>query len=164
MKERPTVSRPREFPRFLDEWREANGESFTPLNYLNQPEAVPFVIAAQWLFVPDFAEYRGGIFRTELPQGLTEDTTAILDQWFGKFGGDVAKVERIANQLTLWDLFAAADVEPHDEELRQLARSIGRSWDALLKAEFPDRGFLVDVYDEDGSYGPQVTFSTVSRA
>ncbi|MFC4084750.1 hypothetical protein [Amycolatopsis samaneae] len=155
------MSRPRKFPRFLDEWREANGEGFTPLSYLNQPDAVPFAIAAQWLFSPDFAEYRGGIFRTELPQGLTEDTRRILDQWFDKFGGDVGKVERIANQLTLWDLFAATDVEPYDEELRQFARSIGRSWNALLKTEFPDRDFTVDVCDEDGSYGPQVTFSSV---
>jgi hypothetical protein len=160
MEERQTVSRPRKFPRFLDEWREANGEGFTPLSYLNQPDAVPFVIAAQWLFSPDFVEFRGGIFRTELPQGLTEDTRAILDQWFDKFDGDVTKVERIANQLTLWDLFAVADVEPHDEELQQLARSIGRSWNALLKAEFSDRNFIVDVNDENGSYGPQVTFST----
>jgi hypothetical protein len=82
-----SVSQPRKFPRLLDAWREANGEGFTPLSYLNQPDdAVPFVIAAQWLFVPDFKEYRGGIFRTELPQGLTEDTRAILDRWFDELG------------------------------------------------------------------------------
>lgn len=50
---------PDKFPEFLAEWREVNGEGFTPLSYLNQQVAVPFVVAAQWLYVPDFVEYAG---------------------------------------------------------------------------------------------------------
>lgn len=159
MEEWQSVSQPREFPRFLDEWREANGENFTPLDYLNQRDGVPFVAAAQWLFAPDFIEYRGGVFWTELPRGLTSEDSALVDQWFDSLGGDVSKVERISNLLTLWDLFVAADAEPDIVGLDQLARSIGRTWDALLQAEFPERKFVVEVRDEDeGSYGPQVTF------
>jgi hypothetical protein len=148
----------RRFPGFLDEWREVNGEDFTPISYLNQPDGLSFVIAAQWLFAPDFAEYRSGIFRTELPRGLSENDRKVLDDWHTEFNGDVPKVEKIANLLTFNDAFTACDLAPYEEDLPQLARAVARSWDAQLRVEFPDRVFQVEVYDDAASYGPQVTF------
>jgi hypothetical protein len=149
----------RRFPEFLDRWREANGEDFTPIAYLSQREGPPFAIAAQWLFVPDFVSYRGGIFRTELPRGLGEREREHLDQSYAKFDGDVSEVEKIGNLLTLYDNFAPSELTPRkDEDLSQLARSIARSWDALLRVEFHDRTFQVTVSDDERSYGPQITF------
>lgn len=153
------MSQPREFPRFLDEWREVNGEDFTPLDYLTQPEAVTFVIASQWLFVPDLVEYRGGVFKVQQPRGFTERKRAILDDWFDHLEGDTPAVERISNQVTLWDQFGASDLESLDMDLDQLAASIGRAWEGVLKVQFPGREFIVEVRDGDeGTYGPQVTF------
>lgn len=59
--------------------------------------------------------------------------------------------------LTLWDLFIACDNDEYDEDLSQLAKTLARAWDALLRVEFPDRAFQVEVYDDDEE-GPQVTF------
>lgn len=154
------MTRPDSFPGFLDELREINGPDFTPLDYINTDVGIPYVIAAQWLYVPDFVEYRGGLFRTELPQGKGEENLRILDQWYDKHNGNISKVERITNLLTFWDLFVGHDTEPYEEDLSQLARTVARSWDALLRAEFPDRPFRVEVYDNDW-YGPQVTFFSV---
>lgn len=151
------MTRPDKFPDFLDEWREVNGEDFTPISYLYQPDSVRFVIAAQWLYVPDFVEYRGGVFRSELPRGLGDRKRANLDGWFDKFDGDVSKVENVGNLLALWGSVLASDTDQYDEDLSQLARTLAKTWDALLRVEFPDRAFQVEVYDDDDE-GPQVTF------
>ncbi|MCT2585399.1 hypothetical protein [Actinophytocola gossypii] len=50
-----------ELPGFFVEWRDGFGQDaadFSPLDFVNQEQAVPFVIAARWLFCPDFVEYR----------------------------------------------------------------------------------------------------------
>jgi hypothetical protein len=156
------AARARRLPAFLDEWRHVNGVHFTPIDYLNQQAAVPFVIATGWLFAPDFLEYRGGVFRGELPRGLTRQDQDTIDKWFERLDGDVAQVERIANQLTLYDTFAACDLASYENDLPTLAHTIARSWRGLLQAEFPDRSFKVEVVDDHQSYGPQVTFSHTS--
>ncbi|MFE0024571.1 hypothetical protein [Amycolatopsis sp. NPDC059021] len=157
------MTRPERFPEFLDEWREVNGDDYTPLSYLDSsPDGLSFVVAAQWLFVPDFVEYRGGIFRAELPRGLDGKGRKVLDDWFAHFSGDVSKVEEKGNLLILWDLSSEADA--HDDDLVQLARTLERLWRLQLKDRFPDREFTFEVLDGDGSYGPQVTFySTPTR-
>lgn len=151
------MTRPAKFPEFLAEWCEVNGEGFTPLSYLNQQVAVPFVVATQWLYVPDFVEYRGGVFRAELPRGLSKEDRKTLDGWFDKFGGNIQAAEKAGNVLTMWDLFIACDNDEYDEDLSQLSRTLARAWDALLRVEFPDRAFQVEVYDDDEE-GPRVTF------
>lgn len=50
-----------DFPWFITELRGINGSHFTPLSYVNHDVGIPYVIAAQWLYVPKFAEYRGGL-------------------------------------------------------------------------------------------------------
>lgn len=153
------MAQQRAFPRFLDEWREVDGDSFTPLDYLTHPDAISWIISAQWLFVPDLAEYRGGVFHIQQPRGLTQDEKATLDDWFSHLYGDVPSVERISNQLTLWDQFGNADMDVHGDDFDQLAQSIGEAWDGVLRARYPNRRFIVEVTDEEnGSYGPKVTF------
>jgi len=158
------VTRPERFPEFLDEWRDVNGDDYTPLSYLDSgPDGLSFVVVAQWLFAPDFVEYRGGVFRTELPRGLGDKGREVLDDWFAHFSGDVSKVEGKGNLLILWDLFSEADA--HDDDLAQLAQTLERLWRLQLKDQFPDREFTFEVLDGSDSYGPQVTFySTPTRA
>jgi hypothetical protein len=151
------MTRPDKFPDFLAQWREVNGENFTPTSYLYQLDATPFVIAAQWLYVPDFVEYRGGIFRAELPLGLSDNKRENLDEWFTVFDGDIPKVEHVGNLLPLWGSLLTRDTNQFDEDLSQLAKTLARAWDALLRVEFPERSFQVEVYD-DTDEGPQVTF------
>jgi hypothetical protein len=157
------MSTPGEFPRFLDEWREINGPDFTPLSYLNQEDGIPFVIAAQWLYAPHFFEYRGAIFRSVRPEGRSEKGLRTLDGWFDYFDGDIPKVERNGNTLTLWDFFVGIDIDKYDADLSGMANTLARVWGALLRVEFPDRNFRVRVFDAD-EYGPQVTFHSEELA
>ncbi|MGW2566635.1 hypothetical protein [Streptomyces sp. NPDC001537] len=47
------------------------------------------------------------------------------------------------------------------EELPQLALALGECWQGVLSTRHPDREITVAVSDEeDGSYGPTLTFST----
>jgi hypothetical protein len=72
--------------------------------------------------------------------------------------GDVVQVERNANVLKLFDTFAGCDLATYEADLSQLAHTIARSWRGLLRAEFPERSFEVEVSDDEQSYGPEVTF------
>lgn len=153
----------RKFPRFFDEWFRVNGDLFTPRMFLGQPEGFEFVVAAQWLYVPDFVEYRGGIFTVQRPIGLTDRAKGILDDWFAHYGGEVAPVERIGNLLELWDLFDESDVEEFHDEIMQIAYSMRDSWLALLKLRFPGRDFEVYVSD-DHETGPGISFCTAARS
>lgn len=93
---------PGTFPSFLTEWREINGPDFTPISYLYQPAATSFVIAARWLYIPEFVEYRGGVFRTEFPRELSDKKREELDEWFDELNGDMPKVEWLGNLFPLW--------------------------------------------------------------
>lgn len=155
------MTRSERFPEFLDEWRDVNGDDYTPLSYLDSgPDGLNFVVAAQWLFAPDFVEYRGGVFRVELPRGLGDKGHKVLDDWFVHFSGDVSKAEGKGNLIILRDLFSQADA--HDD-LVQLARTLERLWCLQLNDQFPDREFTFEVLDGNDSYGPQLTFHSRPR-
>lgn len=145
----------RTFPSFLTPWRELNGDDFGPIDYLNQPEAIPFVVASQWLFAPEVGMYRGCAIHADRIDG---DVDPVVDQWLNELNGDISRTESICNLVTLYDVFLACDTEQYEDDLSQLAQTIAQCWDALLKTKFPDREFVVEVYDTDESYGPQVTF------
>ena len=157
MKDQEGATEQRPFPKFLDEWRELNGPDFTPSDYISQPAAIPYVIASQWLFRPNFIEYRGGVFRSN-HTSPTERATAIYDEWFDTFQGSIADTEFKVNLTVVPDLFAG-DLEPYEEDLSGLAHSIAACWRGLLKLQFPDREFVVDVFDDPNEpYDPQITF------
>lgn len=149
----------RRFPGFLEEWRLIGAKNFTPMVLLEDPAGFPFVVSAQWLYVPDFVEYRGGVFSVESPQGLTEARRKTLDDWFTHYHGAVSSVERIGNLIEFWEFFRQSVVKDFDEEIAQTARSVRDSWDALLKSRFPEREFVVEFLD-DNETGPRVTFFT----
>ncbi|QGK70799.1 hypothetical protein GIY23_15900 [Allosaccharopolyspora coralli] len=151
----PRQPEDRAVPHFLTPWRELNGDDFGPLDYLNQETAIPFVVASQWLFCPAFEEYRGCII---LEGRIDRPSDPIIDDWIEQFQGDLSRTEEKCNLTTLYDVFGGSDTGPYDDDLSQLAQTLAHCWDALLKKEFPDREFIVEVYDTEESYGPQVTF------
>jgi hypothetical protein len=159
---RTQVTRPDRFPDFLEEWNRNAGDSFSLTFYLGTSEGLLYVVAAQWLYAPDFIEYRGGVFRADLPRGLSERKRASIDEWIDEPGGSVSKAEYHSNWLLLWDMFAACDLEKFDEDIIQLGRTIKCVWDALLKAKYPNRNFRVEYSDDNEDHGPQVTFYSVS--
>ncbi|MFF3512027.1 hypothetical protein [Streptomyces sp. NPDC002573] len=64
----------------------------------------------------------------------------------------------------MWATFGNTSLTDDDqlgEELPQLALALRECWQGVLSACYPDREITVAVSDEeDGSYGPTVTFWT----
>ncbi|MGW2718063.1 hypothetical protein [Streptomyces sp. NPDC001492] len=149
----------RELPAFFRQWRtEWKDEALSPANYLDYEGGLRFVLAAAWLFCPETVEYRGGVF---LKENFSRDT---VDHWFTTLSHDRQRVEAVVNRVRLWDVFlntSLADDDQLGEELPQLALAVGECRQGVLSARFPDREITVEVDDEeDGSYGPAVTFWT----
>jgi hypothetical protein len=147
----------RELPAFFRQWRtDWKDEELAPENYLDFEGGLRFVLAAAWLFCPETVEYRGRVF---LKDHFRQDT---VDDWFTQLGGDRERVEAVVNHIELWDTFGNTPLTDDDrlgEELPQLALALGECWQGVLSTRYPDREITVEVSDEeDGSYGPTVTF------
>ena len=146
-------------PSFLVELRAKYGEGYTAINYLGGLDALSYVMAAQWLYIPDFMAYRGGVFRTALPVGLTERRRKNLDDWFDHYEGTVASVELMGNSLELWDTLGIDDPIPLDQDLIDLGKTLASVWLAILECSFPGLSIRMQFEDDDDS-GPQVSFAT----
>lgn len=160
-----------ELPGFFVEWRDGFGPDaadFSPLDFINQEPAVPFVIAARWLFCPDFAEYRDCVIVIKNraaganEPGLAQHDEAIVDDWFTALGADRAAVEAKVNLLNVAGLFASVDTTPFESDLAGLAHSIAECWRGLLAVRYPDRRFTVEVYDDESGAGPELTFFSIT--
>ncbi|MFI7402756.1 hypothetical protein ACIBW9_20210 [Streptomyces sp. NPDC049541] len=149
----------RELPAFFRRWRtEWRDEELSPGDYLDYEGGLRFVLAAAWLFCPETVEYRGGVF---LKERFSRGT---VDDWFANLGGDRQRIEAVVNHVELWTAFGNTPLTDDDrlgEELPQLALALGECWQGVLSTRHPDREITVAVSDEeDGSYGPTLTFST----
>lgn len=149
----------RELPAFFTRWRtDWKDESLTPANYLDFEGGLRFVLAAAWLFCPETVEYRGAVF---LKDRFSEPT---VDTWFETLSGDRERIESVANHVELWSLFTNTPLTDEDHlgaELPQLAQALAETWQGVLSTRYPDREVTVEVSDEeDGAYGPTVTFWT----
>ncbi|WP_030165155.1 hypothetical protein [Spirillospora albida] len=155
---KPTLTT-RSLPEFFLDWRQdfvPGGEFFSPLNFLNQQAAIPFLISAAWLFCPEVTEYRGGVFR------VARFDPENVDQWLADTAGEVSRTEAVVNELHVYSLFGNCDIDAYsDAELMQFAMAIGECWQGVLTRRFPAREVVVEVSgEEDGEYGPTITFYT----
>lgn len=87
--------RDREVPHFFAEWRakfERDGE-LRPLDYLSMEHGLPFVIAAQWLFCPNFVEYRDCVVvvKTGDDEGNLADQKDNYEQYLPALARSVAR-------------------------------------------------------------------------
>lgn len=153
----------RELPGFFKRWRtDWKNDELSPISYIDYEGGVPFVLAAAWLFCPETVEYRGGVF---LKEQFREEN---VDNWFTNLGDDRERIEAVTNQVKLWDTFVntpLTDENQLGEELPQLALALGECWQGVLSTRYPDLTIIVQVSDEeDGSYGPTVTFWSAPAA
>ncbi len=144
----------RAVPAFFADWRsDWTPGHFVPLDYLNQPESLRVVLMAQWLFCPQFVEYRGGVY---LADRFTEST---IDNWMRRTDLTVPAVEEVVNRVKLWDVFGDVDMDDLTPSLEDLACSIAVCWKGVLAEAFPGRAFVVRSETEEfGVYWPGVTF------
>jgi hypothetical protein len=152
----------RPLPEFFLRWRSGWGDAaatWTPTDYLNQDSAVGATIAAGWLFNPTTVEYRGAVFLAERFDAAT------VDEWFGQYPGEPARIESVVNAVKLYDFFVNADIDPYDDSLPGLAADVGNCWRGVLALRYPDVNVRVEVTDgaKAGDYGPSVTFWTEPR-
>ncbi|MEU6327884.1 hypothetical protein ABZ851_11445 [Streptomyces sp. NPDC047049] len=149
----------RELPAFFRRWRtDWKEEELSPDNYLDFEGGLRFALAAAWLFCPETVDYRGCVF---LKENFRQN---IVDDWFTRLEGDGRRIELVVNHVELWDMFSNTPLTDNDqlgEDLPQLALALGECWQGVVSARYPDREITVEVSDEeDGSYGPTVTFWT----
>jgi hypothetical protein len=152
----------RELPGFFRRWRsEWQDPDLLPHNYIDFQGGLPFALAAAWLFCPETVEYQACTF---LKHRFDKSN---VDEWFTVLGGATQQVEAKVNHVELWGMFANTNLTDENqlgEELPQLAIAIGECWQGVLSARYPDRTVTVEVSDEeDGAYGPTVTFWTERR-
>ena len=149
----------RELPGFSLRWRaEWQQPDLLSDNYIDYQGGLRFVVAAAWLFCPETVEYRGGVFLKD------RFDSSNVDDWFARLAGATQRIEAVVNRLALWDTFPNTDLTGESqlgEELPQLAFAIGECWQGVLSARYPDRAVTAEVSDEeDGAYGPAITFWT----
>jgi hypothetical protein len=101
---------------------------------------LPFAIAAQWLFCPNFVEYRGCVVvvKNGDGEGNLGDQKENVEHWFDYFRGDIRNTEAKANLLRIAGLFVSTDDDPYEQNPPALARSVARCWEGLLAVQFPD--------------------------
>lgn len=153
----------RKLPAFFTKWRtDWKDEDLGPADYLDFEGGLRFVLAAAWLFCPETVEYRGCVFLKERFRRST------VDDWFTELGDDRPRIEAVVNHVELWDTFpntALTDDDRLGEELPQLVSVLGECWQGILSSRYPGLEITVEVSDEeDGSYGPTVTFWTSPAA
>lgn len=119
-----------------------------PRPYLSTQASPSHVVAVFRLLVPEFVEYRDGVF---LGMAFSEP---VIDEWFDRLH-QVGDVERVVNHVHLWDVIAPG--ENYELGVARLASLIRASWERALYEAFPHRSFRVCT-TEEGGYGPEVYF------
>jgi hypothetical protein len=120
----------------FQQWRKANGDDFSMWDYLFGVANVEVAIAFTSLFWPDIVEHEDGIFLAESFEAQ------IYQQWKGKFGNDIASIERVINHQHLDDILPGAD-KVGSENLFYLGRAIAQMWASRLESLYPNRRFEV---------------------
>jgi hypothetical protein len=65
-------------------------------------------------------------------------------------------IERVVNELHLWDLLTPNSTEEYDA-LVGLCQRMAEAWRMAAAAEFPERSINVEVSMESADYGPTLT-------
>lgn len=102
-----------------------------------------------------------------LPSFITVDSCILLydryekenfHQWKLKFPTENASVEKVLNRIYLYDLFGSIVDDVSDSIFRQLRNIMKLSWTMALKEAFPEKNFIVLLFDDDMGNGPSLTF------
>ena len=135
------------------QWRAANGDDLTILDFLAATVTAEIAIACTKLFWPDLIEHAGGVF---LADGFAE---SVFDQWAAVLNGDIGAIERVMNHRHLTDLLAHDEVPPAG--LAYLGRTLAEMWAARLERRFPEHRFAVRCDLDEVSGEVELTFSRV---
>ena len=104
------------------------------------------------LLFPDFVVRDDAVFLE------SRYDAAIFDVWLEQLNGDVNAVERVMNQIHLYDVFSGTASDVGDVIFEQLADIFAVSWRLVLRDKFPEKKFSVEVSNTEQDYGPTIIF------
>lgn len=142
----PLMTKPDAMPRFV-EWSRSFAPPATAIHYLSQRLSVTDAVVVLNLVTPPLIEVEGCV--------LLKDRYSLTSfaQWSAHLDGDTQAIERVINQVNLWDVFEPAD--PAEEQaVGDIANTLAFLWPEHARRAFPDRMFRTEITD---SYGPGVT-------
>ncbi len=121
----------------FQQWKKANGDNFSLLDYLFGVSSIEVALAFTKLFWPDFVEHEGGIFLSEA------FNREIYEQWKVQLGNDITAIERVINHQHIDDILPGAENVGIDN-LFYLGQSLAQMWSSRLKLLYPHRHFQVE--------------------
>lgn len=137
-----------------EEWKSQwlDVDSIGIANYISEcchPE--DFLICSQ-LLIPSFIEVENSILIKERYQ--EENFLA----WKKYFSGEMPKVEKMLNNITMYDVFLHTGNDVSNVIFEQICNMMKISWRLILKELFPCRQFIIEVYLSTQDDGPSITF------
>lgn len=115
--------------------------------YLNLKFDLNAAIAFSKLYFPDFVEREGCIL---LGFTYNEET---FKQWYEIFNGDIPAIESKCNLYEIADYFLLNrpvddSLNSYNQAIDEFSKLLKTSWEINCKILFPDRGIIVEVFDE----------------
>ncbi|WNW12258.1 hypothetical protein RRX38_14265 [Pseudomonas sp. DTU_2021_1001937_2_SI_NGA_ILE_001] len=103
------------------------------------------------LLFPDFILVMDSVF---LEQKYDQKN---WEQWKKSLNNNRQLIEKTINHTHLYDIFEENPEDIEDAIFKQIAERVLLSWTLILKKQFPDRDFHVEISDSEQDYGPTVT-------
>jgi hypothetical protein len=115
--------------------------------YLNLKFDLNTAIAFSKLYFPDFIEREGCIL---LGFTYKEET---FNQWYDIFKGDIPAIESKCNLYEIADYFHLnrslnESLDSYNKAIDEFGKVLKTSWEINCKILFPDKNFVVEVFDE----------------
>ena len=144
-------------PAALRDWAQ---EASRPLEkasaaYVNLLVHPDVVVASARLLFPVFVEHDGGVF---LDDHFSQESYA---EWKSTLG-DTSRVEDMLNHRHVYDLFMTPE-EVTEDSFEGVARLMAQTLELALRVCFPHRRFNVYVSNDEGDYGPVVSFYSLAE-
>ena len=121
----------------LSEWNDGKGIDVHA--WLAGVGSYEHAIAYGALFWPEFVEHSGCVF---LARGFSRSS---YRSWMSTTSRDKTATEKVMNHVHVCDLFVNS--ERTSAQSKHIAGLLKECWECKLRRDFPNRTFIVDVYD-----------------
>lgn len=133
-----------EIKEFL-EWKNINNENFTWWSFVNMKADLPTALAFAKFFNPEIIEINNCFF--------LKDNFSVkrYEMWKENCGHDKTALEKMMNLYQLRDFFHINNDYQEDEDglVSILGDVLLYFWSLNLKHKYPDKNFIVSVFEDD---------------
>jgi hypothetical protein len=117
-----------------------SGKGIDPASWVGCEGNFKLACAYTLIFWPQFTEQDGMIFGGEVD-------SETISSWMKNCGGNKQSVEATLNHIHILDLHYRGCPDASVERLVHLGNTLRDIYATKLKAEFPDRNFIVEFYE-----------------